>query len=181
MNINKMLASILKNEGGFVDHANDKGGATNHGITENVYADFLGVNSDYFYLTDLIKVMPESTAEMIYKEAYYYHPKIDLLPEAIQNQVLDMAVNHGANRAYKILQTALNKLLGSELVVDGYFGKKSWNVLDRVLSDLSGLNNSLVFARIDFYNAIVKRDDTQKVFLRGWLNRANKFLKGTQK
>tara|TARA_R110000765_G_scaffold37054_2_gene82327 strand:- start:204 stop:581 length:378 start_codon:yes stop_codon:yes gene_type:complete len=125
--------------------------------------------------------MPESTAEMIYKEAYYYHPKIDLLPEAIQNQVLDMAVNHGANRAYKILQTALNKLLGSELVVDGYFGKMSWNALDRVLSDLSGLNNSLVFARIDFYNAIVKRDDTQKVFLKGWLNRANKFLKGTQK
>ena len=173
MNINKMIASILKNEGGFVDHANDKGGATNHGITANVYADFLGVNSDYFYLTDLIKVMPESTAEMIYKEAYYYHPKIDLLPEAIQNQVLDMAVNHGANRAYK--------LLASDLVVDGYFGKMSWNALDRVLSDLSGLNNSLVFARIDFYNAIVKRDDTQKVFLNGWLNRANKFLKGTQK
>ena len=176
MNIKSMIASILKNEGGFVNHKDDKGGATKYGITANVYADFLGVNSDYFYLTDLIKAMPESTAEMIYKEAYYYHPKIDLLPEAIQNQVLDMAVNHGANRAYKLLQTALNELTGSELVVDGYFGKLSWSTLDRVLSNLNDLTNNLVYARIDFYNAIVEKNSTQKVFLNGWLIRANKFL-----
>jgi lysozyme family protein len=176
MNINNMINTVLEHEGGFVDHKNDKGGATNHGVTSKVYADFLGLESNYEHLTNLVKAMPKDTAKMIYKELYYYQPKIDLLPETLQPQVFDMAVNHGANRAYKLLQTALNELTGSELVIDGYFGKLSWSALDKTLSHPIDLNNNLVYTRIDFYNSIVKRDSTQNVFLNGWLKRANSFL-----
>lgn len=175
MNIKSMIISILNTEGGFVDNKDDRGGATNYGITSNVYARFLGVAPDYLYLTQLIKVMPKSTAALIYKENYYYEPKIDLLPTAIQCQLLDMAVNHGANRAYKLLQKSINELSGSKLVIDGYFGKMSWSALDRILSDLSAVTNQLVIERIDFYNAIVKHDSTQRAFIKGWLIRANEF------
>ena len=60
-------------------------------------------------------------------------------------------------------------------LLDGFFGKMSWSALDRALSDLSALNNQLVNTRIDFYNKIVDRDNSQMVFLLGWINRANKF------
>ena len=36
------LSLILHHEGGFVDHPEDPGGATNKGITHKTYAEFLG-------------------------------------------------------------------------------------------------------------------------------------------
>ena len=175
MNINKMIDKIISLEGGFVDHKNDKGGATNYGITQHTYSRFLGVDSDYMYIKHLIKVMPKSTAALIYKQEYYYEPKINLLPELLQEQVFDICVNSGSSRAYKILQQAINEAGGANLVIDGKFGPNSWSALDLVLNDLKEVNNAMVDLRCQFYETIVIKDSSQNVFLKGWLNRARKF------
>ena len=86
--------------------------------------------------------MPQETARMIYKEQYYYGPKVDVLPLKIQAQVFDMCVNHGPRNAYKMLQRAINNVSNSNLFIDGLFGKKSWGALDAVTNKRE-LNNIL--------------------------------------
>lgn len=178
MSIKSTIDLILKNEGGFVDHENDRGGATNFGITARTYSSFLGVDVDYVHLTQMIKMMPVDTARMIYKENYFYKPKINQLPELIQGQMMDMAVNHGPKRAYKLLQRSLNYCNNCNLAIDGLFGKKSWIELDTLgVTDRNykGLSNELVNSRVEFYEAIIKNDPSQEVFFKGWIKRAEKF------
>jgi len=174
-NIDKEIDSIIKIEGGFVDHPNDKGGATNYGITAKTYARFLGVESDYIYLTHLIKAMPKQTAFLIYKQNYYYDTGVDLMPPKLQAQMLDISINSGSNRAYKLLQQSINQFGRNSLVLDGKFGAKSWAALDMLANCLDKVNDNLVDCRITFYNGIVASNASQSVFLKGWLNRAEKF------
>ena len=174
MNIDKLIDLILKHEGGFVDHPSDIGSTTNHGISRKVYAKTLGIEHTHPTLTYLIKQMPQDTARMIYKEQYYYRPKVDVLPLKIQAQVFDMCVNHGPRNAYKMLQRAINNVSKSNLFIDGLFGKKSWGALDTVTNKRE-LNNILVDVRLAFYSDIVKKNESQAVFLKGWTKRAQSF------
>jgi lysozyme family protein len=175
-NINKVITHTIEVlEKGFVNHKADKGKATRWGITESTLGDHLGLPRDYPELPYLISELPKRTAAMIYKANYYYQPKINLLPDSIQEQVFDIGVNSGPNRAYKILQQAINKIGGNNLVIDGKFGAMSWDALDLVMSSLDAINNEMVDFRRDFYHKIVKNNSSQKVFINGWLNRAEKF------
>ena len=45
----------------------------------------------------------------------------------------------------------------------------------KALAQGNALSHLLVEKRIDFYEAILERDASQSVFLRGWLRRANQF------
>tara|TARA_R110002051_G_scaffold60359_1_gene110551 strand:+ start:1190 stop:1720 length:531 start_codon:yes stop_codon:yes gene_type:complete len=174
MNIDKLIDQVLRHEGGFVDDPDDKGGTTNWGISKKVYAKFLGVDSTYIYLSHLIKLMPKETARMIYKEQYYYGPKVNLLPHKLQSQVFDMCVNHGPRNAYKLLQRAINQESKSGLFVDGLFGRLSWAALDAV-ADKRQLNNALVDVRLAFYRSIVDNNPSQQKFINGWTKRGESF------
>jgi hypothetical protein len=43
------------------------------------------------------------------------------------------------------------------------------------MNSLDAINNEMVDFRRDFYHKIVKNNSSQKVFINGWLNRAEKF------
>ena len=174
-NINKAIEEIIVIEGGYVDDPDDAGGATNYGITQKTYARFLGVDEDWIYLKHLIKSMPKSTAALIYKQNYYYDLKIDLLPSTLQAQVMDISINSGPNRAYKILQQAISELSVTKLVIDGKFGRKSWATLDLLRKHLKSINNEMVDLRKDFYLRIIERKPSQVKYKNGWLSRAEKF------
>jgi len=174
-NLNKTIDEIIVIEGGYVDDPDDAGGATNYGITQKTYARFLGVDEDWIYLKHLIKNMPKSTAALIYKQEYYYDLKIDLLPSKIQAQVMDISINSGPNRAYKILQQSISDLSVSNLVIDGHFGRKSWAALDLLSKHLKEINNKMVDFRKDFYLRIIERKASQAKYKNGWLSRAEKF------
>ena len=57
-----IIAVVLKHEGGFVDDPDDRGGATNWGVTQKVYETF----REEKCTADDIKKMTQEEAEEIY-------------------------------------------------------------------------------------------------------------------
>lgn len=98
MNIERALKHLLGNEGGFSDHPQDPGGATNYGITQRVA-------QAHGYMGDM-RNFPMSLAIGIYRSDYWAPIKADQLPEALRFHVFDAAVNSGATQAIKWLQRA---------------------------------------------------------------------------
>lgn len=173
--MDQMIADLLKREGGFVNRVEDKGGATNYGITRATLSNYLGKQCS---VAD-VKAMTKATAVDIYSFLYYIKPKINKLPVAIQPLVFDMAVNHGCYKAIKMLQLELIEFLGRTVVgqADGLIGDKTIAATNAVLATHEQLFiNKLVERRLNFYHAIVENDPSQKIFLNGWEKRANSFL-----
>ncbi len=167
----EIMDAILKHEGGFVDHPLDRGGPTKFGITSNTLASWRGTPVG---VSDVKELQVEEARE-IYHYRYYVEPKIDQLPLVIQPLVLDMSINHGPATAVELLQEVLTEC-GGPCRIDGIIGdetlKSVGSVVDRLDSELV---DRLIERRIDFYQSIVKRDNSQQVFLDGWLKRARKF------
>lgn len=178
--VDKMIAAILKHEGGYVDHGSDRGGATNHGISLK-YAKRVGldIDGDGDVDRDDIKLVTPEKAAMLYKRDFLIDPGFDKLPIEIQPQVFDMSVLHGPSRAAKIVQTAINDIMNENVMkVDGEAGPKTQTAAALVLKQVGAktFNAKMVWHRVAFLKEIVKSDPSQKVFLKGWTKRAESFL-----
>ena len=103
-NFHKSLELVLKHEGGFVDHPEDPGGATNKGITHKTYSDFLGRP-----LKDVgeLKNIPDDHVQAIYKKMYWDKIKADGLPSGVDFCTFDWAVNSGPGRSARALQSTV--------------------------------------------------------------------------
>lgn len=174
--IEKIIKNIINREGGFVDHPDDKGGATKYGITAVSLTQHIGREVS----TNDIKNVSRDDAYEIYYQQYYKRPNIHQLPQQLQEIVLDMAVNHGAKRAVKILQQMII-LNGVRIVDDGAIGPNTLGAIDALIhtKGLTPVINFLIDMRVQFYERIVKSDETQRVFLAGWINRAESFREAT--
>ena len=169
--VNQMIDDILRREGGFVNHVNDRGGPTNFGVTQRTLAAWRGHDVS----VDDVRNMTADEARNIYRTAYYTRPKIDQIPELLQPIMFDMSINHGPGTAIKLLQQVLNDT-GNTCSADGGIGDETIACAQAATQEVGDLLiQKLVKQRIAFYNAIVLGDDSQRVFLRGWLNRANEF------
>lgn len=179
MNIKAIIAEIIAREGGYVNHPDDRGGPTNHGITAKSYAEYFrrkGSNIPFDVTIAEIKSVTPQIAEKIYYTLYYVRPNIVSLHPIVQPIVFDMAVNHGCAGAVKILQTALSSLGYPGIDHDGVIGKKTINTTAQAAKDLGPyLIIALVDRRIDYYKNIIETDPTQTVFEAGWIKRAESF------
>lgn len=98
------LEHVLQWEGGYVDHPDDPGGATNMGITLATLQSWRGrivTRAD-------VKALTPAEAGKIYKARYWDQCRCDELPEGVDTIIFDAAVNHGTGRAARLLQEALN-------------------------------------------------------------------------
>lgn len=157
------LRIVLKNEGGVSNHKADRGGLTNYGITQKVYSDFCRMTGRMQKpVTDIL--MDE--VEAIYG-GYWKDSKAALCPEPLDLMMFDAGVNHGPNRAVKLLQRTLG------VDEDGVFGKQTALALneDCIARGVEEVCFDYLEHRDDFFDAIVNRDPKQAVFLRGWKNR----------
>lgn len=112
------------------------------------------------------------TAKEIYKNDYYDRFNINKIKnDKVALSIFDWLVNSG-KWATKKAQQVLNNITNNQLVVDGILGDKSIEAINKVDVDLflTAYHN----IQREFYNAIVKNKPSQKVFLRGWLNRVDK-------
>ena len=155
-NFFKSLEMVLHHEGGFVDHKDDPGGATNKGITHKTYADFLGRP-----LEDVneLKNIPEDHIQLIYKKDYWDKVKGDQLPSGLDFCVFDWAVNSGPGRAAKALQKAVM------ISQDGVIGPMTLEAVKEY--DPAELIESITGYREEFYRNL----STFETFGKGWLRR----------
>ena len=107
------LALTLQFEGGYSDVADDRGGATNFGITQKVYDHYLNGLGDP--LNDVADISSAEVAA-IYRMWYWNPAHADALVSRLAKVHFDSAVNHGVGRAVKFLQ----QLVG--VTTDGMWG-----------------------------------------------------------
>lgn len=186
--ISRMLDDIIRKEGGFNDIKEDRGGATNFGISLR-YARGLGLrldnDGDGDVDADDIRLVTEQQARVLYVEDFFLTPRLHLLPWGLQAFHFDFAVNSGTGRAIIELQDTLNALRedsvildsNAPLIADGRIGPRTLAAVNSAVQalGLDGFMHRLVDNRIAYVRGIVHRDPSQSKFLRGWINRIESF------
>ena len=166
---NDAVQKVLKAEGGFVNHPNDRGGPTNWGITQRVYDAWMAKNSgnpNYKSTIAEIQKMPVGNAITIYKEQYWNPIQGDKIKKfSMAAMIFDQAVNAGVRAAVIRAQRVLG------LREDGVMGPQT-------LAAINGADEATFLKRyydetVRYYNAIVANNPSQAVFINGWLKRAD--------
>ena len=146
---------MLASEGGFSNHPSDPGGMTNLGVTKATWENWVGRESDEAEMRGLT---PEKV-EPLYKKKYFDAVRGDELPMGLDYLMFDFAVNAGAGRAIKTLQTAVG------VTPDGGFGPMTMAAVQAV--NPVDLIERFSQAKEDFYRSLT----TFATFGKGWLNR----------
>ena len=193
------LASIphtLDMEGGFVDHADDPGGATKHGISLRWLRSTGDLDGDGWIDGDLdhdgdvdiddIKLITKTNAQELYYQYFWLKVYEQLPTQAVAGKVFDMNVNMGKRQAHMLLQRACNMFGRDELLVDdGAIGPQTLSVVgeigEAVLPPLratqAGFYRGLVMRNTALRRAGARQPNGKEYpdfskFLRGWLKRA---------
>lgn len=155
-NFFKSLDMVLKHEGGFVDHPEDPGGATNKGITHKTYAEFLERPLED---VEELKNIPDEHVALIYKKMYWNKVKGDELPGGVDFCTFDWAVNSGPGRAARALQKIV------VVTQDGAIGPRSLAAISEQVPEY--VVEEMAKEREQFYRSL----RTFETFGKGWLKR----------
>ncbi len=162
-----LLPFILRWEGGFVNDPNDRGGATNKGVTLTTWRN-VGYDKDGdgdIDVTDLKQLTDEDVMSRVLKPHYWDRWRADeITSQSVANMLVDWVWCSGAY-GIKIPQRILN------VKIDGIVGAKTLSAVNS--RDPRELFDELRNEREEFLRRIVKNNPTQKKFLRGWINRLN--------
>jgi lysozyme family protein len=167
-----IIAAIFNVEGGYVNNPDDPGGATNHGITEEVAR-----NHGY---VGPMQNLPKEFAQEIYYEDYIdkpgFLPLVQIQP-AVAHKLIDAGVNTGPTRPSRWFQKALNSLNRDgldylEISVDGRVGPATINAyesLERIRGDVKACE--LIIKLIDAQQAVYYMElDHLPQFTVGWVD-----------
>ncbi len=99
----KALSFVLKWEGGYVNNPNDKGGATNKGITQNTYNFWL--KNKGLKAKD-VKNISNFEVEQIYYKNYWLAAGCDKMSPVFAILAFDTAVNMGLARVSQFMKAA---------------------------------------------------------------------------
>ena len=157
LSLTDALQYVFTDEGGYVNHPKDPGGATNLGITQRTLDAFSA--SQGHSRQDVRHLTRERAAE-IYRVQYAKPIRFDELARisgGLAYALLDFAVHSGPARAVGELQKLIN------VPVDGVLGARTLDALQN-WPDMPDLLRRLAEARLGF----LKRLSTWRTFGRAW-------------
>lgn len=169
-------------EGGLSDHPNDRGGLTAYGATIGFVQEIAATASGKNFLQAIGVPLPVTKAVMrglrpgqvatMFRHEFWDALRLDDLPFRQAAMLYDAAVNHGPAQGVKLSQRGYNRCVahGVKLAVDGILGPMTRKALQ---TDTDKVVREIIQARREFYEGIVASKPDQRVFLKGWLNRAN--------
>jgi len=175
MDVIPLINAVIAREGGYVNNPNDRGGATNFGITEAV-ARAQGFSGD-------MRSLARTQAVDIYTRLYWLKPGLNLIGDIapkLAAKLLDIGVNMGPASALGFLKRALNVLnrngeghlpLAPAPVVDSA-------TLDALTTYLHARGASAEAVLIKAINAmqgeryivLAEQRPADQAFIYGWLN-----------
>lgn len=164
MTFDELIGPLLEREGGYVNNRSDRGGATNYGITQQVYATWLYHHAKPY--AD-VQYLSQPEAVEIYHELYWKNAHCDEVPDNVRNIHFDSSVQHGVGTAVRFMQSAAGA------TQDGYWGPQTLACIKAI--DPALLLSRYINLRYRYYGRIVINDRTQLVFMRGWMQRMQEF------
>ncbi|MBF5006828.1 glycoside hydrolase family 108 protein [Diaphorobacter caeni] len=166
-----IIGAVFSVEKGYVNDPKDPGGATNHGITEQV-ARAYGFDGD-------MRALPREFAAEVYAADYIEKPGFDrviAMSPAVGEKLVDAGVNAGPSRSARWLQTALNHLSrgGADfpsVTADGRIGPRTLDAY-RALERKRGRAKAceLVLKLMDAQQATHYMSLNQPTFVVGWID-----------
>lgn len=172
--LKKFIGRLLGHEGGIADDKADRGGKTNKGITLQTWL-AVGYDKDWdgdIDWEDLKRIDNKDAFKVVY-DHYWSKWKADqILNQSLAELLVDWCYHsgtHGIRRPQRILNIEFK----FPVIADGVVGPRTLEAVNRV--DQEDFFDSVKAARLRFIDAIVRKDPTQKKFLRGWKNRINSF------
>ena len=154
---------LLAVEGNFSNHPEDFGGMTMQGITLATYRAYCGEDKT---IKDLQNIS-YGTWQEIMKDGYWDKCRADEIEnQSVAEIIADWCVNSG--------QTGIRK--AQEVVgvkPDGIVGPKTLSAING--ANPAELHERILMARHQFYEGLVRKNPSQKVFLNGWKNRLSHF------
>ncbi len=154
------------NEGGYVDHPSDPGGATNKGVTQGTYDAWRKRKGQP---RRHVREIDEAEVMQIYFEGYWRAGNCHRMPnEAVALVLFDACVNHGAGPAMKFIQRGAGL---SPQDVDGAFGPRTLRAVE--MTEPTLLVGRALDARWRFFEKIMARNPKLEDFRRGWRARVD--------
>lgn len=147
----------------------DLGGATAYGIT---WSTLKTAHKGGIVSHDDICKLTVDEAKLIYKKNFWDRYKWDELEFSVALCCLDCCINHGGFAS--ILQRAIIDC-GQSVIVDGKFGPKTFAALKAC--EPVKLAKAIYDQRKKYYEKIVARNPSQKVFIKGWMRRADEMAR----
>ena len=174
---NKIIPLTIKYEGEeYTNIPEDAGGPTKYGIALNTFAKYhpeiFDLNNDGVVNIKDIKQMTLEAAIKGFKKHMWDNCNLDEIGSNKCAFVLfDAAVNSGRGGMSLIAQRTCNKL-GFSCNEDGKYGPQTRNTILLAINKYpEDFPDIFLIEREQFFRKIVERKPSQRIFLRGWLNR----------
>lgn len=148
---------------GYANDPLDNGGATMVGVTIGTYRSYCRYKGKKAPSVADLKAIPYKEWRDILHTMFWSKWKADLIEDQkVANMVVDWVWTSGAG-TIKRVQALLN------VTQDGIVGPKTIAALNAA----KDINAKVYQARKSFFEGIVKRNPSQKKWLKGWMNRLN--------
>ena len=167
-----ILEKTLEYEGGYVNHPNDPGGATNKGITQDTY-------DRYIESIRNVRDIPDCLVNKIYEDLYYKKIKLPVMGFKTSLAMFDFAVHSGVSKASITLQRIINDRgdFNPRIAEDGIIGQETQKEFEKVYENDESMALEIIRRRRNFLNELCENNSKLRTFKEGWNNRIEDIIK----